>query len=599
MSPGHRFARRLAAAVATFELVAGLTTGAVAPAGAWQALFVLTAPFAIYGLLLVLAGRLFERAAGRAAGWLLYAAAAAVWFALHRRGMDASDAAFALAAAAAGALLLLAPSARLDRALRLLPPACLAAAVLGLIAGTGAAGEPWRGLPAEAAPPADAPNLVLVSWDTVRADVLSLYGGAGADTPHLDRLAAEGVTFDDAVAVASITGPSHASMLTGRYPPMHGLRSNGAQAIAPGVPTLAEMLLAAGYRTGGFVSAYPVLGKFGFARGFELYDDRLPVGAAVAVGKLGRRNFLWLAAIGAWLPKAPDASLPGELVNARAAEWLRRTRTAGDERPFFLFVHYYDAHGPFAPPEPWRAAALAAAGRAFPPAADPAVAGEMTLYRGEISQVDALLGELLAELERSDPGLRRTLVAVTSDHGECFGEGGILLNHTPSLYEATQRVPLVVRPPGGLPEPARVRATATHLDLVPTLLAAAGVQPPESFGGPGLLLGELDALRPPGSERRRVYLEAQQLNLGDDRKIGWRAGAWKLVRWADGREALWGFRPGELEGEDLRAREPDRLARLAHSLDAFLAAIVPVRGGEVELGSSDAAALDALGYAND
>jgi arylsulfatase len=599
MQAGSRFTRRLALAISAFEVCAATGAGTLRIASPWQAVFVVAAPLGIYGLLLPLASRIFDRRSARRGAWALFAAFAAAWAWRHRVAPLSSAGAAAAAGLGLGAAALAWLPLRADAWLRWALPACLLPAAASWMVWTSAAAAAWIGPSPSAAPPSAAPNLVLVSWDTVRADVLRIHGGSGTDTPHLDRLAAEGCVFEDAAALTSITGPSHACMLTGRYPMLHGVRTNGGAGIDPGVPTLAEILHAAGYRTGGFVSAFPMLGKFGFARGFELYDDRLPGSRALEVGKLGRSNFLWLWAAGPFLPKAPDASLPGAAVNERAFAWLDGAQGGDVGRPYFLFVHYYDAHGPFDPEEPWRTAAAAAAPTAQPAARDPRAADEMSRYRAEIAQVDALFGALRERLERRDPGLRNTLILLTSDHGECFGEGGIVANLTASLFEATQHVPLVMRFPDAAGAGMRVRATATHLDILPSLLAAAGVPPPEGFEGPGQQLARLDALRPPGSPPRGVYMEAQQTSLGDQRKIGWRADRRKLVRWQTGMEQLWSFEPSAAEGADLGAAEPELRDRMRAALDAFLRTVRPAGGASVAIGAEDRAALKALGYAYD
>ncbi len=599
MNQGSRFTRRLACAVATFEIVAGLGTGAVEPNSFWGVCFVIAAPFAIYGTLLPVASRAFESRMVRALGFAGLLVEATLYLYLHDFPVFSWSTVITLGAAAAAMTWLVIPEHRFDHALRWLLPACAVPAALALALWIRAESFPWLGTAPQAQPPPGAPNLVLVSWDTVRADVLNIYGGVGTETPHLDRFAAEGVVFEDAVALASITGPSHASMLTGRSPPVHGLRSNGGDGIEWNVPMLPEMLHAAGYRTAGFVSAYPLLGKFGFARGFEIYNDRLPSSGPLLVSVLGRRNMLWLFAAAALLPRSPEATLPGAELNARAAEWLESATAEPDTRPFFLFVHYYDAHGPFDPPEPWREQALTSAATAQPAAIDPTAAEEMALYRAEIAQVDEQFGELLAELEESDPGLQNTVILLTSDHGECFGEGGIVLNHTASLLEATQRVPMVLRLPGAAHGGSRMRATVTHLDLTPSFLAMAEVKPPPEFRGLGHDLRELDRLRPPGSQRRQVYMEAQQEHLGGDRKIAWRTGRRKLVQWQNGHEELWGFGKGEQEGVDLSAANASLVLQLRAQLVGFLENLDLSTGEYVDVNDADASSLDALGYSGD
>lgn len=596
MGLGGRFARRLAVAMAVFELSASLGTGSLLLSSFWRSVFLFAAPFAIYGLALGLGARLFEARAARAAGVAAYLLLGVSFFWRHHFVPISEAAAVTIGVFLLGGVALLHLPVRVERGLRWLPLSAAVIAGIGLFMWLREENVPWRGLPPEADAPVGAPNLVLVSWDTVRADVLDLYGGSGAPTPNLSQLAAEGIVCEDAVAVASITGPSHASMLTGRYPPVHGMRSNGATGLDDAIPTLPEMLSEAGYHTGGFVSAYPVLGKFGFARGFEIYDDRLPASGAVLLSKLGRRNFLWLQLASLVLPSAPDASISAEQVNERVGDWLAGLAELEEEDPFFLFVHYYDAHGPFTPEDPWRTAALEAAPLARPQAVDPTVEDEMTLYRAEISQLDAQFGALREMLERQDPGLENTLILLTSDHGECFGEGGIVLNHTASLHEATQHVPMVLRWPDAAGAGARIRATATHLDVLPTLLRAASIAPSADFAGPGIPLQEL---RPPEGKRRQVYMEAQQRHLGAERKIGWRTGFRKLVRWTDGREELWGFAVGETEGVDRSSVEAEIAALLRTALDVFLDGIEPSLGEFVELGAEDARALDALGYAGD
>ena len=270
-------------------------------------------------------------------------------------------------------------------------------------------------------------NLLLVTIDTLRADHVGASGDAKAQTAALDRLAREGVLVEEAVAHVPQTRPSHASILTGRYPYEHGLRDNAAGPLAPGMPTLATVLKAAGYDTAAFIGAYPVSRSSGLDRGFDVYDD--PFETAVD-GRTERR---------------------AQEVVDRALGWLARPRG----RPFLAWVHLFDPHAPYNPPPPF-------AGRF---AKRP--------YDGEVAYADSQVERLLAWLD--DSGQRRaTLVVVTSDHGESLGEHGEE-EHGLLVYDSTLRVPLVLSWPGHLPAGARTRGQFRTVDLLPTLLELLGV----------------------------------------------------------------------------------------------------------------------------
>ena len=277
-----------------------------------------------------------------------------------------------------------------------------------------------RGAP-PAASPAAPPSVLLVTIDTLRADRLGAYGDAQARTPHLDALARRSLVFERAFAPAPLTLPSHATLLTGLLPPAHGVRGNGSFALGAGPPTLAEALGARGLRTAAFVGGFPVSRRFGLARGFEHYDDALA--------------------------KAPG--LHFEFAERRAPEVVSAARgwLAQQAGPVFVWVHLFDPHAPYDPP--------------------PAYAGPDP-YRGEIAATDAALGGLL---EAWDARAGRSYVAVTSDHGEAFGEHGEE-SHSLFVYDVTLRVPLLLRGPG---IGARRETTPVGLsDLAATLLARVG-----------------------------------------------------------------------------------------------------------------------------
>jgi arylsulfatase A-like enzyme/Flp pilus assembly protein TadD len=271
------------------------------------------------------------------------------------------------------------------------------------------------------------PNVLLVSIDTLRADHVGAYGASFAETPTLDRLAAEGTRFARAVASSPLTLPSHAALLTGRHPHEIGVRHNGMYTLAPALETLPERLRDAGWATGAFVGAYVLAARFGLDQGFDRYDDATTTG---------------LAAPGGYAERGADA------VSDAALAWLESA-----PRPFFLWTHYYDPHASYRPPPPWA--------ERF--AARP--------YDGEVAWVDAQLARVIAAL-RSRGELERTLVVVTSDHGESLGEHGEL-THGYLLYDAVLRVPLILRGPG-VPAGRVVDPLVRSVDVAPTVLSLLG-----------------------------------------------------------------------------------------------------------------------------
>ncbi|MCI0547395.1 MAG: sulfatase-like hydrolase/transferase, partial [Candidatus Rokubacteria bacterium] len=268
-------------------------------------------------------------------------------------------------------------------------------------------------------------DLLLVTLDTVRADRLGAYGSRSAETPSLDRLARQGLRFETAIAAAPLTLPSHATMLTGLLPPRHGLRNNGAGALPPGMETLAMRLSSAGYRTAAFVGAFVLDRRYGLDHGFEHYDDAIERDPNALTSRVAER--------------------PGSVVVERALSWIG----APDERPFFAWVHLYDAHAPYDPPEPFRSRHPA------------------SRYQGEIASVDAQVGRLLDLLEKTGRA-GRTVVAVVADHGESLGEHGEL-THGLLVYEPTLRVPFLLRAPGVVPAGRTVTEPVSLADLGPTL----------------------------------------------------------------------------------------------------------------------------------
>jgi tetratricopeptide (TPR) repeat protein len=307
-------------------------------------------------------------------------------------------------------------------------------------------------------------NVLLVTIDTLRADALGSYGGS-ASTPNLDALAAQGAQFSFAHAHAVVTLPSHTSILTGRLPYEHGIRDNSGYRVADGTATLATRLKAAGFSTGAFVGGFPLTRRFGLTPGFDEYDDQISELHGDRVMSVPER--------------------PADAVVSRTIGWIDRV-----PGKFFGWVHLFDPHSPYAPPEPFDAQYADAP------------------YQGEVAFVDAALGPLFERL-RALP--RPTLVIVTSDHGESLGEHNEL-THGMFAYEATLRVPLIVATivPGQDDPRGRVIDTpARHVDIAPTVVEAVGLQGDDTWLG--------SSLRPiiaeGGGADRPAYFESMTYNL--------------------------------------------------------------------------------------
>lgn len=301
-------------------------------------------------------------------------------------------------------------------------------------------------------------NIILVSLDTMRADLLGRHEQGRAVTPELDALVREGAVFLDAISAFTSTTASHMSLLTSTYPAQHEV-TYPAQRLPRWIPTLTETLAQAGYATAAFTENAMITAEAGFARGFDVFVEDKRADGKITAGAI-------------------DDTL------ARGLRWIR----ANSRSPFFVFLHTYQVHYPFDPPADFavfRAANDAAA------AAAPAGAGQRAwppsfgLYLGEMLYADARLGAFVRELKWRDL-LDDSLLVITADHGEAFKEHGSL-GHGDSTYEEQIRVPLLVVAPGQVPAGIRVTDQVSGIDVAPTILSLVEVAAPETHFGRSLL----------------------------------------------------------------------------------------------------------------
>jgi len=371
-----------------------------------------------------------------------------------------------------------------------------------------------------------APNLVLITIDTLRADHLSCYGYRRATSKHIDRLAREGLLMENVYTAVPITAPSHATLLTGRYPLRHGVRTNGLYILDDQELTLAEILSDLGYATAAFVGAVPVARGFGFAQGFQTFDDDFSSSEL-----RGHDTSPWYR-----IPLVERERRAAEVIDPALA-WLgARDGTA----PFFLWVHLFDPHTPYAPPAPYDVAYRrpeAASLEDGSPVRSLAAAVEthawmrglssvhdvVALYDGEITYTDDQLGRLLEALDALD--LRDdTVVAVTADHGEGLGEHDEWFWHGDQVYETTARIPLVVRAPGRVRAGERSSLRIRSVDLLPSLLTLLDVEPPDGLDGRSFL-ADLDG----GGGPRPVLIEAAYRDRSGDGLFAYREHDIKVI----------------------------------------------------------------------
>lgn len=394
-------------------------------------------------------------------------------------------------------------------------------------------------------------NVLLVSIDTLRPDHLGSYGYAEAQTPRLDALAAAGVRFAQATTVTPLTLPAHSALLTGTFPGTNGVRDNGGFYLPEEQVTLAEVLRAKGYRTGGFVSAFVLDSRWGIHQGFERYFDNFD---------LSKYEGLGMDAV----------QRPGAETVAKALDWLGQDR----RRPFFAWVHLYEPHTPYAAPEPYRSR--------FP-------AGMVGAYDAEVATADDLVGRLLDGLA-TDGRLGRTLVAVVGDHGESLGEHREQ-THGFFVYDATVQIPLILSGPS---LPARTVTDQVRIvDVMPTLLDLLGLPIPPAVQGRSLA---------PLTRGERLDLLALSESWYSRYHYGWselvavRDGRYKFV--LAPRPELYDLLQDPGEADDLSSRDPARAAAFERALRELASRVTSASAskGPQAVDPETEERLQALGY---
>lgn len=385
--------------------------------------------------------------------------------------------------------------------------------------------------------------VILISVDTLRADRLSVYGSKRVKTPAIDRLAADGIVFENAYAHVPLTLPSHVTMMSGALPWQNGVRSNIGFRFEPkAAPTLPKLLSGRGYATGGAVSSYVLRAETGMGALFDFYDDSVEVSDSATLGALQRK---------------------GDDTVRAALGWVDGIK----QQPLFLFLHLFEPHTPYEPVEPFRSRY-----------SDP--------YDGEIATADAILGRFFADLEGR--GLYDdALIVLVSDHGEGLGDHGEA-EHGVLLYREALHVPMILKLPRRHLAGRRVSAPVQLVDLLPTIAAAVGANVPDASAGTSLI--ELAQGRGPSS--RTIYSETLYPRL----HLGWS----QLRSFIDGRHHYIESPAPELFDIVADARETrnlrDERRREAH---AFAEQIAGIPLNLVQPGSADAeerARLAALGY---
>ncbi len=420
-------------------------------------------------------------------------------------------------------------------------------------------------------------NVILVSVDTTRADHLGCYGHPEVKTPNIDRMASEGTRFAACISSAPLTLPSHSTMLTGSYPFVHGARDNGIFVLPDDNLTVAEIFKDAGYATHAEVAAIVLDAKYGVAQGFDTFGGVPPPEKKPAMRQFARDP--WDVELGEGPPEVAPVE-PDVESDRKAADITRRgieilTEEARLGRPFFLFLHYFDPHWPHEAPEPF-------------------ASQYQEGYFSEIAYFDHEFGRLMDALR--DLGLGgRTLVILTSDHGEGRGQHGEY-THSLLLYDTTLHVPLIMWSPGQVPAGQVVEAQVRLLDLAPTMVDFARLERTPQMQGTSLLPLIAQPNSDPGLDcYSETMVPRNSLNYSPLRSL--RADGWKYI--LSPRPELYDVEQDALELFDLAETDPGRAGAMRQDLRNVIADSPEPpggRGGYRALSHDNARVMAALGY---
>lgn len=444
------------------------------------------------------------------------------------------------------------------------------------------AGDPVRS--AGESPASDTPRrILLITCDTLRADRLGCYGYEKAQTPNIDGLARQGVMFKNHYVQAPATGPSHASILTGRYPWEHRVVANGSK-FRPEEVSLSEVFQEQGYQTVAWIACGILLARQGYDQGFDKFHDDLE-----------------------WTPAWPENHAEKQTEQA-----IAYFQSADRDANIFAWLHYYDPHSPYWPPMDFRKQFMDDPEREVDTSRDrlssiyweriqlaPFELEDLqALYDAEVAYMDAEIGRLLDALREAQL-LEDTLIVLTSDHGEELYDHDCFIEHNLSLYEGVIRAPLIFWGKT-VPTVQKTREALTEsVDVFPTLLSLAGIAGPERYPASGIDLFDPARLRSAPRRERVIFAQLELTNLFEP-AYAVRQGVWKLIRFHDGAAKLFHLTRDPREQVNLKNREPLLRRKLEKEiqqiLDLIPESVQPLDPNTLPEDTLDT--LKALGYVN-